>query len=266
MKRTRILSVCMVLIAAALYAQTQSATSAQAVQPSPILTTLTAAFDRGDSQTKLQVMTRADSQPAAQMVPLYVHALDFVVNNASDVKTDAALNQIALLTVRNLAKTGDASVLGQLWHLFVSVGDSSIQIETLNTMGALGKGDSQTVANLNSWIQSTALNSQGGVQPNLELVIAAVSNLSKIAEESSVPAFLHVILAGLGNPITTAAENGLFGIKGDTAALVVGAVEHFNLSQWSDAEQFFLSSTKTDAATRTKITAGILSLAVAYRT
>ncbi len=269
MKSTRILSICMFLVAAALYAQTeqaQSTPSAPAVQPSPILTTLTSAFDRGDSQTKLQVMKRADSQPAGQMVPLYVHALDFVVNNGPEVKTDTALNQIALLTVRNLAKAGQASVLEQLWHLFVSVDDNTIRIETLNAIGALGKGYTQTVVNLNGWIQGTALSAQSGVRPDLEVVYAAAANLAKIAEESSFPVFLHVILAQLSNPITAAAENGLFGIKGDTAALAVSAVGHLDLSQWSYAAQYFFSSSKTDAATKTKIGAGVLTLAVAFRT
>ncbi len=258
MKRTRTLALLMFLAAAAVFAQSS--------QSSPILSTLTAAFDRGDVDTKLQVMQRATAQPADQMAPLYAHALDFVVNNAADVKTNSSLNQIALIDVRNLAKAGDKSVLVQLWHLFLSVDDNSLRIADLDALGALGSGDAQTVVNLNGWIQDTALGSQGGARPDLQVVRAAVENLSKIANETSFPIFLHVIVAQLSQPITDAAAKGLLGIKGDTAALAVSALDHMDISQWTYATQYLFSDAQIDDATRSKIAAGVLNLAVNYRT
>lgn len=270
MKRTRILSLLMFTAAAAVFAQTtqsqQGTQSQQPAQSSPILSTLTAAFDRGDVDTKLQVMQRAAAQPADQMAPLYAHALDFVVNNAIDVKTTASLNQIALIDVRNLAKAGDKSVLSQLWHLFLSVDDNTLRIADLDALGALGSGDAQTVVNLNGWIQDTALGSQGGARPDIQVVRAAVENLAKIANESSYPVFLHVIAAQLSDPITTAAQNGLLGIKGDTAALTVSAFSHMDISQWTYASQYLFSISQLDDSTKSKIAAGVLGLAVNYKT
>ncbi|WP_455382229.1 hypothetical protein [Salinispira pacifica] len=264
MKRSFILSLFLILAAAAVYSQT-SQPSTTSPQTSPILSTLTAAFDRGDVNTKLQVMQRAAAQPADQMAPLYSHALDYVVDNAPDVKTNDTLYQIALTDVRGLAKAGDKSVLSQLWHLFLSVNDNTLRIAILDAVGELGKGDAQTVVNLNAWIQDTALSSQGGARPDQQVILSAVQNLAKIADSTSYPVFLHVILAQVSDTITAAAAKGLQGLSGDAAAASVDAMRHLDPAQWSYAAQYLLSSDQLDDATKSKFAAGVLGLAVDFK-
>ncbi len=264
MKSIRMLAFSVMLVLPlSVFAQNQSTTQNQ--QSSPVLNALLTAFDRGDTTTKLQVLKRAQSQPAQQMIPLYSHALDYAVSNAPQVSTDNSLNEVALLTVRQIKTAGSAAELSQLWSLFQAVPDNTIRIAILDDIGTYGKGDKQTVANLNGWIEDRALSSQGGATTDRQVVLAAVVNLSNIADSSSFPAFLHVILAQLSTQITDAAQKGMFGIQGDIGSLAVSSIERLNLSEWNAAVSYLLQSSPADGATKGKIAEGVLAHAVEFR-
>jgi len=244
----------------------QPAQTTTQTQQSLILKTLIAAFDSGDSATKLQVIKRAQAQPAEQMAPLYSHALDFFVSNAPQVTGDVNLYQAAIDTANSIVKSGTSAELTQLWSLFQSVRDNTLRIALLNDLGALGKGDAQTVANINSWIEREALSSQGGARPDQQVIQAAVDNLGKIADSSSLSTFLHVVLAQISDPLTTSAEKGLFAIKGDIVPLAVSAIQRLGISQWDAATTFFLTAADASASVRQGVASGILALTVDYRT
>jgi len=245
---------------------TQAAQTTTQTQQSLVLKTLISAFDSGDNATKRQVMQRAQAQPAGQMAPLYSHALDFFVSNAPQVTGDVNLYQAAIEMANSIAKSGTSADLSQLWNLFQSVPDNTLRIALLNDFGTLGKGDAQTVVNINSWIEREALSAQAGARPDQQVVQAAVDNLSRIADASSFATFLHVILAQISDPLSAAAQKGMFAIKGDTASLAVSAIQRLDISQWDPAATFFLTAADSSESVRQAVAAGVLGLALDYRT
>ncbi len=109
------------------------------------------------------------------------------------------------------------------------------------------------------------MSSQGGATTDRQVVLAAVVNFSNIADSSSFPAFLHVILAQLSTQITDAAQKGMFGIQGDIGSLAVSSIERLNLSEWNAAVSYLLQSSPADGATKGKIAEGVLAHAVEFR-
>jgi len=245
---------------------TQAAQTTTQTQQSLVLKTLISAFDSGDNATKRQVMQRAQAQPAGQMAPLYSHALDFFVSNAPQVTGDVNLYQAAIEMANSIAKSGTSADLSQLWNLFQSVRDNTLRIALLNDFGTLGKGDAQTVVNVNSWIEREALSAQAGARPDQQVVQAAVDNLSRIADASSFATFLHVILAQISDPLSAASQKGMFAIKGDTASLAVSAIQRLDISQWDPAATFFLTAADSSESVRQAVAAGVLGLALDHRT
>ena len=136
--------------------------------------------------------TRAD----ADMGPLYLQALEFVIDNARIFESDLVARELGILAVRLISISGYDEALPSLWEYFTVDDTTSVRIEALSAIGNLAPGDTRLVNNLNRWLSGQNDKLRAGEEVNLDVIEEAVVALGKIGDDSSFPVLFSVSILG----------------------------------------------------------------------
>ncbi len=235
------------LLLAALFA---AAVSVHAQDAQKLLDSFKRNFAIASLDVKIQILQDASSSAAASsMGPLFQQAVDFVVDNASLVPTDARFNQLASIAAEQLGVVGYQAARSSVWKLFQAGVDSQTLADAAIALGAIGAGDPDTIANLNRYVDSQNTLFSAGTPPDTIVIAAAFQALGKLADPSSFPSLFSAINLGYGEKLTAIARDALLHLKGDFQAMLTGVIKERSLPEKKLALQMALDSDKlTDDA------------------
>jgi hypothetical protein len=233
----RVLCIAIALLVAA------AAASAQDAQK--ILDTFRRNFAIASLDVKIQILQDAAAgKNAADMGPLFQQAVDFVIDNASLIPTDARFNQLAALGAEQIGVVGYAAGRYSLWKLFQAGTDSMTLAKAAGALGAVGAGDAETIANLNRYVDAQNVMASSGKVYDPSVIAACLQALGRLGDPSSFPILFSAMNLGYPEKIASMARDALLAIKGDFSTMLTGVIRGRPLGEKMLALQMALGSDK----------------------
>jgi hypothetical protein len=206
-------------------------------------------FVRGNLTTKIQVLQDAAGQSGVEMGPLYLQALDFVIDNSRIFENDLIARELGILAVRLIGLSSYDPALQSLWELFTVDDNRTVRIEVLSAVADLAPVDPRLVKNLNRWLSGQNDLLRVGEEVALDVVEEAIVTLGKIGDDSSFPVLFTVSILGGSDDIDTKARDALYSIEGDFQELILRVVEENPLAEKLEALRIGFSNIDlTDSA------------------
>jgi hypothetical protein len=210
-----------------------------------ILETFRRNFAIASLDVKIQILQdAATGKTASAMGPLFQQAVDFVTDNASLIPTDARFNQLGAIAAEQIGVVGYAPARDSVWKLFTVTRDSVTLAKAAGALAVVGVGDSDTVINLNRYVDSQNSFFASGQTPDLAIVAACFKALGSIGDSSSFPVLFSAMNLGYPDQVTAVARNALLSLKGDFKEMLVGILRTRPLSEKKVALQMAIDSDK----------------------
>jgi len=222
-----------------------AAAALQAQDAAKVLDTFRRNFAIASLDVKIQILQDAAAGTmAASMGPLFQQAVDFVIDNASLVPTDARFNQLAAIGAEQAGVVGYAPARYSLWKLFQVTPDSTTLAKAAFALGTVGAGDAEIISDFNRYIDAQDTLFASGKVPDNAVIAACFQAMGKLGDVSSFPVLFSAMNAGYSDAVATLAKNALLSIKGDFAGMLTGVIKDRPLSEKKQALQMALDSDK----------------------
>jgi hypothetical protein len=203
---------------------------------------------------KIQILQDASTGSTAKaMGPLFQQAVDFVLDNASLMSTDARFNQLAGIGVEQIGAVGYKPGKDSVWKLFKSTSDSQVLIKAAAALGVVGAEDVDVVANLNHYVETQNGYFSSGRQPDNAVLSACFQALGKLADPSSFPALFSATFIGYSDKASAIARDALFALKGDFPQMLRGVIKDRPAAEKKLALQMALDSDKLSSDQKAQI-------------
>ena len=233
----RALCICIALLATVLVAQAQDAQK--------LLDTFRRNFAIGSLDVKIQILQdAAASKAASAMGPLFLQAVEFVIDNSSLVATDARFNQLASIGAEQMGVVGFMQGRDAIWKLFQTTSDSQTLVKAATALGITGAGDPQTILNLNHYVDGQNASFGTGKMPDTAVLVACLQALGKIGDATSFSTLFGTMNLGYSDQISAIAKDSLLSIKGDFKQMLLGVIKDRPIPEKKLALQMALDTDK----------------------
>ncbi len=213
----RALCICIALLVTSIVAQAQDAQK--------LLDAFRRNFAIGSLDVKIQILQDAAAgKTASAMGPLFLQAVEFVIDNSTLVPTDARFNQLAAIGAEQMGVVGYTQGRDAIWKLFLTTSDSQTLAKAATALGLAGTGDAQIVANLNHYVDGQNASFASGKMPDPAVLVACLQALGKIGDATSFSTLFGTMNLGYSEQIAAIAKEALLAIKGDFKEMLLGVV------------------------------------------
>lgn len=219
-------------------------------------------FRDATPEIKLQILETADALSVAELGPLYEQGLQFGLSNSDRLSSDIEIQQIVLFSVDKVREGGYSPAAASLWSVFTEWPDNTARIAILNTFSEIAVGDDELILDLNGWVQAQTNLYRGGVNPDLQVLNAAVATLGALGDVSSFSVLLDVQLAQISATITSTARNSMKALSDNYVQLAVDTINRRTISNQLSALEFFLGDPDLTESDRAAIATGVMAQAV----
>lgn len=219
-------------------------------------------FIRANLVTKIQVLQDAAERTEADMGPLYLQSLRFVIDSKSLLEDDPVVRELAVLSVRLIGMTSHQAAMPFLWELFTLDTNTTLRVEILNALGALEPEDPRLVQSLNRWLVAQNELFRTGEPIDEAVVGEAVIALGKIGDDSSFPVLFSAHLLGYSDEISRRARESLYSIEGDFKELILRVLRENTLEEKLEALRIALENEDLSRNDKGQIAEIALNLAV----
>ena len=192
-------------------------------------------FVRGNLNTKIQVLQDAANQEEIDMGPLYLLALNFVIDNTRIFENDLLARELTVLCVRLIGISKYLEAVDPLWELFILDDSTIVRVEILNTLGSIKPSDPKLIRSINRWLSGQNEKFAEGQEFDVDVVEEAVVTLGRIGDDSSFPVLFTVSLLGSTDNLERKAREALYSIEGNFRELVLRVIKENALSEKLEA-------------------------------
>jgi hypothetical protein len=193
-----------------------SAAAVHAQDTKTVLETFRRNFAVASLDVKIQILQdAARAKNAGEMGPLFLQAIDFVVDNGSLIPSDPRFRQLAALAAEQTGLAAYVPARYSVWKLFKIDSDTTALVSAAKALGVIGAGDPEIVASLNNFVETQNTLFSAGKAPDLAVVAACVQALGKLADPSSFPVVFSAMNLGYSDRMTASAKEALLALKGD---------------------------------------------------
>ena len=210
-RRISFLILCVVLLASPAFGQEDDAALLASFQKN---------FLRASIAIKIQVLQDAAKVENLDMGPLYLQAVEFVLDNIDVFQGDPTARQLAVLGVRLIGLSGYDQASRVLWDYFTADSNTTVRIEILSAFGHFGSIEPEIVSGLNGWLSEQNDRFQTGKEVDFSVVSECVIALGLIGDRSSFSVLFTSSVIGYPDDIVRKARESLFSIEGDFKELV----------------------------------------------
>jgi HEAT repeat protein len=237
-----------------------------AAQDSEQLETFMDAFESGSPDVKLQVLRRAQEQPAEEMSPLYFEAAEYLENNAGEIENSAAMREMTQITAVGVREAGNVRALEALRRVFESYREQEMRVSILRTLGAVGGEHDDTITWLREWLSTQNDLQVGGARPNTRVIRAAVDAMAEISHPSFFEALLEAVLAQYSAGISDAARAAMYDLEGDLVQLAAQSIGNRGPEEKLQALEFLMAEEELTDEQKSAIAAAAMRDALATET
>jgi len=182
-------------------------------------------------EVKVQVVLDAGKSGSKDLGPLYLRAVDYVLENFSYLETDQRFRTLAVAALDLIRTTGFADARYSVWKLFQTDTSREVRESALKALAVIGKGDAEIAQNLTLWLAAQNSVFQTGKVPEVPVILAAVRALGALGDPVAFPALFAAMNLGYTNDVTSQARESLLAIPGDYRALFNGILRDSSLAE-----------------------------------
>jgi HEAT repeat protein len=213
-----------------------------AQNPEELLKTYTRNFVIASLDIKVQIVQDAGATGLRELGPLYLQAVDYVLNNYALIESDQRFHQLAVLATDLLKQAGYTAARHSVWRLFETDSETGVRVSCLSALGTLAKGDEEIIRYMNLWLEAQNNVFQTGKVPDVYVIYAGVSALGELGDRSSFPVLFGTMSLGYTSDITRLARESLFRLRGGLAEGLLGVLRDGPMPQKKLALEMALSS------------------------
>ena len=202
---------------------------------SKLLVTFKRNFAIASLDVKLQILQDAANTGSIEMGPLYLQAIEFVLDNASFIQADIRFRQLAIIALTQITEIGYSNARDVMWDLFRIDEDTTTRVTIMNALSNVVDNEVELIEKMNAWIDSQNTIFKTGKIPDLQVVAACIDALGNIGHPSSFPIIFSAMNLGYSEKITNSAREALLIIQGDFRALLVGILRDSPLPEKKQA-------------------------------
>jgi HEAT repeat protein len=195
-------------------------------------------------EVKIQIVQDAGKTGNREMGPLYLEAVDFVLENYSFLDTDQRFRALGVAATEQIRAIGFAEARYSIWKLFQTDTFQDLRLSCLNALAVVGKGDPEIVQNLNLWLAAQNTVFQTGQIPDVPVILAAVKALGALGDGSSFPVLFSTMNVGYPADVSRIAREALLAIPGNQKDLFVGVLQASSLPEKRLALEMALESNR----------------------
>jgi HEAT repeat protein len=234
MKKVRLMSFILVLflLVSSLWAQ----------NPQDLLRSFKRNFAIASLDVKIQIVQDAGSSGYAEMGPLYLQAVDYVLDNFSLIETDQRFRQLAVLANDQMKSSGYAEGKYSIWKLFDLDTETGVRVSCLNALGVLAQGDSEIIEYMNLGLKNQNTIFQTGTVPDVYVISACVRAIGELGDQSSFPVLFNTMALGYKDDITASARENLFVLDGELKDNMIGVIRESDLPEKKMALEMSMES------------------------
>ena len=230
MKKVSWLVVLLSLFALSLWAQ----------DPQDLLKSYTRNFAIASIDVKIEIIRDAGESGYREMGPLYLRAVNYVLDNYALIDSDQRFRQLAVAALGRLQEVGYREARHSVWKLFDMDSETGVRVACLNALAVLAEGDKEVINYINRWLQTQNTVFQTGKVPDLYVISACVRALGKLGDASSFSVLFGTMGRGYTGDIGRDARAALLALRGDLANGIIGVLRDGTLTEKQQALNFAL--------------------------
>ncbi len=227
-----------------------------------LLDTFKRNFAIASLDVKLQIIQDAAKASGAEMGPLYLQAIDFVLDNSAFIHADIRFRQLGMIALAEVTRIEYVEARHALWKLFEADEETTMRVAVMNAMSVLVQDDNEIVEMMNGWLQTQNAVFATGTIPDLQVIAACIQSLGKIGVPSSFPIVFSAMTLGYSDGITNLSRQALLGMPGDFTESLLGILEGSPLAEKKVALIMALASDKLDDDEKGEIAEYALTMAL----
>jgi hypothetical protein len=204
-------------------------------------------------EVKIQIVQDAGKTGSREMGPLYLEAVDFVLENYSFLDTDQRFRTLGAAAIEQIRAIGFVEARYSVWKLFQTDTFQDLRLSCLNALAVIGKGDPEIVQNLNLWLGAQNTVFQTGQIPDVPVILAAVRALGALSDSSSFPVLFSTMNVGYPADISRAAREALLSIPGDLKARYIEVLQISPLPEKRLALEMALESNRLNESDKGEV-------------
>ncbi len=201
-------------------------------------------FVQASLSIKLQVIKDAANVGNVNMGPLYLQAVDFVINNANLLETDSLARELATLSIRLIGETKYKEARYAIWKLFSIYKETTVRVAIMNTLGETAFGDAKLIEELNTWLRTQNNIVRTGQTPDHQVVASCIESLGKLGDPSSFPIIFTSMVLKYSDAISKVSQEALNNIQGDFKELLIGVIKRNTILEKLAALRLSLENSK----------------------
>lgn len=206
-------------------------TTVSAQDEDPILAAFRKNFTRGSLTTKIQILQDAAEQDPARMGPLYLQAIDFVLGNLDQLRTDNLARELAVLALRLIGLSEYTEAAHPVWQLFEEDERTTVRIEALSTLGIIAGGIESIGVQMIDWLERQNTAFSNGERVNQQVVGESVVTLGKLGLPDAFPVLFTTMVLKYSDDISAKASEALTQIEGDYKELIIKVIQQSSLNE-----------------------------------
>ena len=195
---------------------------------------------------KIHILEDASGMDSQEMGPLYLQALDYVLDNFSLIPTDQRFRQLSVVALNQIGNLAYTDARHSVWKIFEMDSETTVRANAMNALGVIGKGDEDIIQNINHWLESQNNIFQTGKIPDLQVIIATVTALGQIGDQSSFPILFSAMNLGYSGDITRQARGALLMTQGDLKDHLLVVIKTRTLPEKKEALIMAVESDRLD--------------------
>ncbi|HEC61869.1 MAG TPA: HEAT repeat domain-containing protein [bacterium] len=164
---------------------------------------------------KIQVVEDAGKSDSPDMAPLYLQAVDYVLDNQALMESDPRFRRLATGAVNQIGKIAYQEAAFSVWKLFGADVETQLRISVMNSLGVIAAGVDELIENMYLWLDRQNNVYQTGTVPDLRVVAACIRALGRLGDENAFPIVFSAMNVGYSTQIADLARETLLELEGD---------------------------------------------------
>jgi len=219
-----------------------------------LLNTFQRNFERAEQlEIKLKILKDSVKAGPYGMGPLYLDAVDYVVDHSDLLLQDTLVKQIAILSVEQIQVVGYTKAKSSLWQLFRVVEDTTLRVGILSALGVVGQGDETTVRGIVEWLNSENTLALTSRRTDLQVVKQAVITLGELKSSRAFAVLFTVRELRFSDAISKLAVEALLSLEGDLKENLIRIIQEGPLSEKLSALNMTMATDRLQNAQRAEI-------------
>jgi len=199
--------------------------------PQELLKSYLRNFAIASLDVKVEIVLDAGQKGLKELGPLYLQAVDYVLENFSLLETDQRFRTLALAALAQVRATGFAEARHSVWKLFQTDTSQDVRQSALDALAVIGKGDPEIARSLTVWLESQNAVFQTGKVPEVPVILAAVKALGVLGDPISFPVLFATMNLGYTDEVSRQARQSLLAIPGDSRVQFIGILRDSDLPE-----------------------------------